>query len=100
MYRNGTTGSFHLLSLTTFVLLLRFATGVATAAAWLLLPRAAWAALLPAALRYRYVCLLAAKLMASVVEFPEFRRLSSYHKGVGMLLMEGLLLPGTCLVGG
>ncbi len=98
MYRNGTTGYFQLLSLTTFVLLLRFATGVVTATAWLLLPRASWAAMLPGAIRCRYINLLAAKLLASVVEFPEFRKLNSYHKGVGMLLIEGLLLPGTCLV--
>ncbi|EFJ51728.1 hypothetical protein VOLCADRAFT_87483 [Volvox carteri f. nagariensis] len=74
------------------------AVGTVTAAAWPLLPRRGWEALVEAAKVPRYLAYMTAKLMIGWLGFPAPPGIVPYQLGSAMLVMEGVLLPFSCLL--
>ncbi|KAG2491283.1 hypothetical protein HYH03_010289 [Edaphochlamys debaryana] len=74
------------------------AMGTLTTAAWPFLSRRSWVALVNAAKVPRYLFHMAAKLMIGWLGFPAPPGIVPYQMGLAMLVMEGLLLPGSCLL--
>ncbi|KAG2444212.1 hypothetical protein HYH02_009150 [Chlamydomonas schloesseri] len=73
-------------------------TGTATSLAWLLLPRPAWVRLVNALKIPCYVMYMLSKLMIGCLSFPTPPGLIPYQLGPAMLVMEGVLLPGSNLL--
>ncbi len=65
---------------------------------WLLLPYGIWVKLVNASKVPRYAFYMLAKAMIALFGFPAPPGIVPYQLGPGMLVMEGLLLPGSCLV--
>ncbi|KAG2493987.1 hypothetical protein HYH03_007914 [Edaphochlamys debaryana] len=76
----------------------RCAASLVTALAWPLLPAPAWRGLAAAARRWRYAASLGAKVMVLTLAIRAPPGFDSYRSGVGLVLMEGVLLPVTCLL--
>ncbi|KXZ47795.1 hypothetical protein GPECTOR_32g407 [Gonium pectorale] len=74
------------------------AVGTATALAWPLLPYRHWVAMVNKAKIPRYLAYMTAKLMIGVFGIPAPPGIVAYQLGPAMLVMEGLLLPGSCLL--
>ncbi|KAG2436921.1 hypothetical protein HXX76_006440 [Chlamydomonas incerta] len=73
-------------------------TGTATSLAWLMLPRQAWVRLVNAAKVPRYLMYMLSKLMIGCLGFPTPPGLVPYQLGPAMLVMEGVILPGSNLL--
>ncbi|KAG2493982.1 hypothetical protein HYH03_007909 [Edaphochlamys debaryana] len=84
--------------LAILVWITRCAASLVTALAWPLLPAPAWRALAAAAGRWRYAASLGAKVMVLTLAIRAPPGFDSYRSGVGLVLMEGVLLPVTCLL--
>ncbi|GIL52785.1 hypothetical protein Vafri_8464 [Volvox africanus] len=72
--------------------------GLASLAAYLLLPKRAWQRVAVAIKVPRYMTYMAAKALSVVLNLPLPPGMSSYQLGIGMVLHEGLLLPLACLL--
>ncbi|KAG2485731.1 hypothetical protein HYH03_015540 [Edaphochlamys debaryana] len=86
-----------LLSATTLTVLAAFATGALLAAAWPFLPRTAWERWALRGRVPRYCGTLFSSLVFQALSAPAPATASSVG-GVGMLVLEGVVLPLTCLV--
>ncbi|GIL82191.1 hypothetical protein Vretifemale_11084, partial [Volvox reticuliferus] len=74
------------------------AMGTLTAAAWPLLPHRRWEALVNAVKIPRYFAYVTAKLMIGWLGFPAPPGIVPYQMGYAMLVMEGVLMPFSCLL--
>ncbi|KAG2454513.1 hypothetical protein HYH02_000360 [Chlamydomonas schloesseri] len=73
-------------------------TGTLAGLAWLLLPRPAWVRLVNGLKVPRYLMYMLAKAMIGFLGFPAPPGIIGYQLGPAMLVMEGLLLPGSNLL--
>ncbi|GFR53183.1 hypothetical protein Agub_g15930, partial [Astrephomene gubernaculifera] len=78
--------------------ILRCSVSIVTFAAWLLLPYSSWRRLGQAARLPRFAASLASKSLKLLFRAIPPLTFAAYQAGWGVVLVEGLLLPATCLL--